>query len=69
VKSQAPPLHVGSPLGGAPQASPHDPQLAVSLWMFTHEPSQFVVPDGQDVVHVPPAQTSSVLHTLVHVPQ
>jgi hypothetical protein len=36
---------------------PHVPQLATSLVVSTHDPSQAVVPDGQVATHAPDAHT------------
>jgi hypothetical protein len=33
---------------------PHFPQLWASLFRFTHDPEQFVSPEGHETTHVPP---------------
>jgi len=60
---------VGIPFAGAPQTVAQEPQFAVSLCTFTHEPWQFVVPEGHDVVQAPPAHTWFEPHVTSHLPQ
>jgi hypothetical protein len=38
----------------APHGFPHPPQFWGSVCRFTHEPEQFVSPDGHETTHVPP---------------
>jgi hypothetical protein len=44
-------------------------QFEVSVWMFTHDPLQLVVPDGQLVTHMAPEQTSLAPQAWPHEPQ
>jgi len=69
VKPQVLDVQAGVPFGGAEQAFAQEPQFAGSLVVLTQEPLQLVVPEGQEVVQVPPAQTSLAPHTLVQLPQ
>jgi hypothetical protein len=48
---------------------PQLPQLEVSVCSTTQAPSQFFVPGGQLVVHVPLAHTWFVPQGIAHMPQ
>jgi hypothetical protein len=60
---------VALPLATPGQAVLQSLQCAGSLLVSTQEPSQFVVPLGHSVTHLPPAQAWSVAHGLSHPPQ
>ena len=69
LKPQVPELQLGAPFAGASHTLPQTPQFDVSVCAVTQEPSQFVVPDGQDVVQAPPAHTWFAPHALPQPPQ
>ena len=66
-------LHVAEPPEGAEQVAPQDPQLFISLCVFTQLPLQLVSPEGQLCEHVPEVQEATIppdaVHTFPHFPQ
>ena len=62
-------MQTALPCSGTPQAIPQPPQSAGSEAVSTQAPPQFVVPLGQEVVQVPPAQTWFVPQAWPQPPQ
>ena len=51
------------------QTRPQEPQLLLSVCVFTQTPEQFVSPDWQLTAHVPPLQTWPEAQTRPQAPQ
>jgi len=65
VHTHAPATQVLPPL----HASPHPPQLALSLCVSTQLPAQSVVAPGQLAIHADAPHTWPVAHIIMHAPQ
>lgn len=65
AQPHVPVWQVSDPVQGIPQP----PQFALSKFVLTHEPEQFVWPPAQASVHAPREQTCVEVHTVPQVPQ
>jgi len=69
VNPHVPAVQVGTAFAGALHTLPHAPQFDVSVARVAHEPLQFVVPWGQEVVQAPAAHTLLTPQALPQAPQ
>ena len=71
VNPQVPELHAGTALATPGHTVPHMPQLAVSVEKLAQTPvaAQYVVPAGQELTQLEPAQRVPAVQAVPHMPQ